>query len=137
MQLRARLELLERVVELLRGTSYMVSEATADDYRVIATLVNARSSPLRIRIEPWLEETDIDPGSRFFVLARGPEGAMEVQLGEDEVTLWAWVGSVVTVVAQGGVVDNYFWEQLPVPEVPVSEQEWFSVPPGRQKFGTP
>ena len=109
----------------------MVAEAEPDDFRIIASFTNTRDRPISLRIEPWLEETEMAPGSRYFVLARGPEGGMAIELGADQVTLWGWVGSIVTAVEEGGEVDESFWRQPPVPTVPDTGRIAFRLPPGR------
>ena len=61
-------------------------------------LANSSQRALTVRLEPWGEEFAIPQGGRFAVEAVGPEGGfLELQWGDDEVTIYGWSGSTVSV----------------------------------------
>jgi hypothetical protein len=65
-------------------------------------LQNARQSRLKVFVEPWGELHLVEPGKQLNVSVRGPIGiapnnALEIHANEDNITLWGWSGSGVTV----------------------------------------
>jgi len=65
-------------------------------------LRNARKSALNVYLEPWGEIYKLSPNKQMQVDAEGPTGVapnnmLEVESGEDSVTVWGWGGSAVTV----------------------------------------
>lgn len=78
----------------------------------IVPLRNDGAKPLTLILEPWGTEHVIAPGARVKIVARGPEGAGELEIvhGTDEVVVWGWSGSRVGIVP----------EQEPAPDRPES-----------------
>ena len=65
-------------------------------------LRNRRKAPVRLRIEPWGEEYTLPAGKTVQVLARGPAGdTIDIEWCADQVTVYAWPGSVVSVLRNG------------------------------------
>jgi hypothetical protein len=61
------------------------------------------------------------PGSKFEVQAVGPEGGfLELVWGNDEVTVYGWTGSMVSILAEGKEVLGSFG--LPAPPLPGSSE---------------
>ena len=65
-------------------------------------LRNRRKRPVELRLEPWGETYVMPAGVTFQIVARGPEGdALEIEWGQDRVTVYGWPGSVVSVLRKG------------------------------------
>lgn len=63
---------------------------------------NRRKSAVKLRLEPWGEQFDIEPGSAVQVVGRGPEGdSIEVVWDAAGVTVFGWPGSVVSILRKG------------------------------------
>jgi hypothetical protein len=65
-------------------------------------LKNSRSSRLTLYLEPWGEVYQLKPGTQVQVQAKGPvasppNNSLEISIDEDNITLWGWSGSGVTV----------------------------------------
>lgn len=89
------------------------------DHMVTIQLVNSRSTDTVVRLEPWADEHIIPQGVTYEVVARGPQGGtLEVEFGDDAVTIWCWEGSVVSLLHEGARVDVRSEEREPVPPVP-------------------
>lgn len=59
----------------------------------------------RLYLEPWGNEFDCPAGVTFQVVGRGPKGdGLELEVGEDVVTIYGWPGSVVSVLRDGMAV---------------------------------
>lgn len=85
------------------------------------SITNDSSRVLAVRLEPWAEELELAPDSKFEVEAVGPEdGFLELVWGDDEVTIYGWTGSTVSVLCEGKVVSRSGW--LPVPPLPGSTE---------------
>ena len=69
------------------------------------------------------------PGAAFGVVARGPEGdVLEVTVGEGQITLGGWPGSVVTLFHHGTGLGAGEWERSPVPSMPPLGIARFALP---------
>lgn len=65
-------------------------------------LRNRRKRPVELRLEPWGERYTMPAGATFQIVARGPEGdSLEIEWGQDAVTVYGWPGSVVSVLRKG------------------------------------
>jgi hypothetical protein len=57
----------------------------------------------------------------FEIVARGPEGdSLEVEFADDQIILYGWLGSVVTLFHKLGASDP---EHTPIPATPRREAE--------------
>jgi hypothetical protein len=83
-------------------------------------LENSQSTSLLLHLEPWGEQYPMEPGSVFEVRAKGPRGdGLYVELGNDEVAVWAWSESSVQLFTQGVELDPGNWPRTKVPDAPV------------------
>jgi hypothetical protein len=96
---------------------------------VVATrLINSRDVAIKFYLEPWGEEYEMPPGAVFHVVARGPEGdALEVAIADEQITVWGWPESVVTLFHEGAELGAGRWERSRVPAMPPLEET--AVPP--------
>jgi hypothetical protein len=57
---------------------------------------------LTFSLEPWGEQYRLAPEETFEIVARGPEGdTLEVEFADDQIILYGWPGSVVTLLHKG------------------------------------
>jgi hypothetical protein len=70
------------------------NDEAAPQARVVVRVGNPSSSSLLVRIEPWAEEVELEPGGSHEALLAGPDPAdVEVRVASSEVTIYGWVGS--------------------------------------------
>lgn len=63
------------------------------------------SRPRQICLEPWGDELQIPADVICEVVARGPESdTLEMHIGDDEVVIYGWPGSIVEVLRGGRVI---------------------------------
>lgn len=75
------------------GTGEETSEIT-----ILLRVKNTRKAEVILYLEPWGEHYAMPPGATFQVMAKGPKGdSLEVEYGEDHITLYGWTGSIVSV----------------------------------------
>jgi hypothetical protein len=100
----------------------MGTHSTASESVVTARLVNAHEVPITFYLEPWGEAYAMPPGAVFEVVARGPHGdGLEVAFAADQITVWAWPGSVVSLSHAGTELGAGNWGRSPVPAMPPVE----------------
>jgi hypothetical protein len=63
---------------------------------------NSRTLPLNLFLEPWGEVHQLGPDKKIRIEAKGPDGRagenmLEIQSGENGLTVWGWEGSGVTL----------------------------------------
>ena len=97
----------------------MAAKTTGAESVVATRLVNSRDVAIQFCLEPWGEQYEMLPAAIFDVVARGPEGdALEVTIGDDQITVWGWPGSVVTLFHNGTELGAGGWRRSPVPSMP-------------------
>lgn len=70
-------------------------------------------------LEPWGDAYPIRPGAAVELVAVGPEGdSLELQVGDDHVTVWAWPGATVRAFQDGAELGPKDGRRPPVPTVP-------------------
>jgi hypothetical protein len=80
----------------------MPGDPEAKEYVTSLRVCNSRSMALTFSLEPWGEQYRLAPEETFEIVARGPEGnSLEVELADDQLILYGWPGSVVTLLHQG------------------------------------
>ncbi len=95
---------------------------------VTTRLVNSRDVAIKFYLEPWGEEYEMPPGAVFHVEARGPQGdALEVAIADQQITVWGWPESVVTLFHEGAELGAGRRGRSPVPSMPPLKEA--SVPP--------
>jgi hypothetical protein len=68
------------------------------EYVTSLRIYNSRSMALTFSLEPWGEQSKLAPEETFEVVARGPEGdSLEVEFADDQIIVYGWPGSVVTL----------------------------------------
>jgi len=84
-----------------------------------AKVTNSRSDEVQFRLEPWGELYAMAPGSAFQVIFTAPTpGLMEVEVGDDHVTVYGWVGSTVRLLHDGTDAGAGMGERGRVPPIP-------------------
>jgi hypothetical protein len=69
----------------------------AKEFATSLRVCNSRSVALTFSLEPWGEQYKLASEETFEVVARGPEGdPLEVELADDQISVYGWPGSVVT-----------------------------------------
>src|SRR5436190_733430 len=77
---------------------------------------NTRDTAVTLFLEPGGADYLLPPGEAFEIRAEGPEGDhLEIDLAPEQISAWAWPGSVVDLW-QNGV--NVSGPSIPVPAVP-------------------
>ena len=85
---------------------------------------NSRSIALTFSLEPWGEQYRLAPEETFEIVARGPEGdSLEVEFADDQIILYGWPGSVVTLFHKGTELGAGDAERIPIPATPRREAE--------------
>ena len=89
-------------------------------YKNSTTISNQSNRPLTLHVEPWGEQIPMPAGSRFQLVAVAKEqGEMEIQFEENDVLVWGWTGSVLTVFSNGKEMGDVPGSERPaVPAVP-------------------
>lgn len=99
----------------------MTNEPGVVEHIVTIRLLNSRSIGIKFYLEPWGEEYEMPPDATFDVVAKGPQGgSLEVEFGDDHITVYGWAGSVVSLFHNGTELGKGLWERSPVPSYPVS-----------------
>ena len=63
-------------------------------------LRTTRRMPLYL--EPWGEEFHCAPGDTLQIVGRGPQSdVLEIEVGDDAITVYGWSGSVVSILRNG------------------------------------
>jgi len=94
----------------------MDTEEQSARQRLILTIRNTRDMPVKFILEPGGADYLLPPGEVFEICAEGPEGDhLEMDFGPEQITAWAWAGSVVDLW-QNGV--NVSGPSTPIPSVP-------------------
>ena len=87
-------------------------------------LANGGHRPVTVYLEPWGEQIILPPDGRFEVKAVGPEGEfLELVWGDDEVTIYGWSWSTISILSEGKEVAGF--SGIPAPPLPgCSEAEF-------------
>jgi hypothetical protein len=94
------------------------------EYVASLRIYNSRSITLTFSLEPWGEQYKLAPEETFEVVARGPEGdSLEVAFADDQIILYGWPGSVVTLFHKGTELGASNAEHTPIPATPCREAE--------------
>lgn len=97
----------------------MPNSSTIQEYTTSLRVSNMHSFPIILHLEPWGEQYTMPPEATFLVVARGPEGdTLEVECAEEQIVLYGWPGSVVTLFHAGKAVDGGTSARAPVPLTP-------------------
>lgn len=65
-------------------------------------LMNSRATELKLVLEPWGEEYAFPSGAGLEVIAQGPRtGFLEFDLGDEQITIFGWPGSVISLYLDG------------------------------------
>jgi hypothetical protein len=72
------------------------------DQHFAIRLSNTRKHRINVYLEPWGEAYALEPNKKLRVDAVGPIGVLpnnilEIESGDDRITIWGWDGSGVTV----------------------------------------
>ncbi len=61
-------------------------------------LTNSNNTGLKVHLEPWGEECEMESGATIEIAAQGPSGdTLEVEYGENVITVYGWSGSTISV----------------------------------------
>lgn len=107
----------------------MGTKAKVADTVVATRLINSRDVSIKFYLESWGEEYEMPAGAVFHVVGRGPQGdALEVAIADEQITVWGWPGSVVTLSHEGAELGAGRWGRSAVPSIPplkeASAQDW-------------
>lgn len=101
------------------GSEHAGNAPTQPNQIVNIRLVNSRSTSVDVYIEPWGDVHTMPPGATFSIVVRGPaDDCLEVEDGDDRITLWGWSGSVVQVFHDGTELGSGLWPRPPAPPTP-------------------
>lgn len=80
---------------------------------------NSRGVPVKFHLEPWGDQYEMAPNIVFEVVAKAAnQGALEIVLGDEHLTVWGWTGSVISVFKEGVELGAGKWKRQPVPPYP-------------------
>ena len=80
----------------------MPGDPEAKEYVTSLRVCNSRSMAITFFLEPWGEQYRLAPEETFEIVARGPEGdSLEVEFADDQIIVYGWPGSVVTLFRKG------------------------------------
>lgn len=90
------------------------------DLAVRVLFENVRSTALEFRLEPWGEQYPMRHGAVFELLVHGPQkdAALQVEHGDDHITVYGWPGSTIRVFDAGTELGAGSGERTRVPAVP-------------------
>ncbi|HEY7546414.1 MAG TPA: hypothetical protein VID27_16110 [Blastocatellia bacterium] len=67
-------------------------------YKSSISIANRTDRGLTFQVEPWGEQIPMPPGTAFQVVAEAKQqGEIEIEYKENDVLVWGWTGSVLTV----------------------------------------
>ena len=76
----------------------MPGDPETKEYVTSLRVCNSLSIALTFALEPWGKQYKLAPEETFEIVARGPEGdSLEVEFADDQIILYGWPGSVVTL----------------------------------------
>ena len=102
----------------------MEADRDGPGYTISFRMRNSRSRELRFYLEPWGEQYKMAPDATLEIVAQGPPAdLLEVELGDDHVTVYGWPGSVVTLFDRRSELGAGLWARTPVPRVPRSNEK--------------
>lgn len=81
------------------GAATARPEGSATEARLRVT--NEHDHPITLVVEPWAEEHLLEPNRSLEVVGSGPPGVFEVSTCKDNVTVYGWSGSTVSVLRDG------------------------------------
>jgi hypothetical protein len=85
-------------------------------YKTSISIENARDKEVIFHLEPWGDQIPMPAGCKFQIFAEAKEqGELEIQYEEDNILVWGWSGSIVSVYCDGQVVSA---GHTAVPSVP-------------------
>jgi hypothetical protein len=94
----------------------MPGDPETKEYATALRVCNSRSRAVTFSLEPWGEQYTLAPAETFDVVARGPEGdALEVEFADDQIILYGWPGSVITLFHKGTELRVGGAEHTPIP----------------------
>ena len=94
------------------------------EYVISLRVCNSRSIVLTFSLEPWGEQYRLAPEETFEIVARGPEGdSLEVAFADDQIILYGWPGSVVTLFHKGTELGAGDSKRTSIPTTPRGEAE--------------
>ena len=92
-------------------------EARSAVYESTKEILNTEPDPLRVWLEPWVEEVVIPPGVAFRFVGLGEQpGELQIERQDKRLVLCSWASSRLTVYHGNEVVWNDVG--MPVPPVP-------------------
>jgi hypothetical protein len=79
-------------------------------------LQNSDKVDMILHLEPWGEQFAMSAGTTLEIIAKGPDGdCLEIVFEDNNVLVYAWTGSVISVFQKGTKV---FSCNIPVPPTP-------------------
>lgn len=83
---------------------------------------NSRANESMLYLEPWGEHYSMAPGTVIQVVVKGPEGdSLEIEYGDDYITLYGWTGSIASVFQDGVELGAGSFERTAVPPLPTQK----------------
>ncbi len=66
--------------------------------KIALRITNSTNNAMTMHLEPWGEERNMKSGTTLKIEAQGPgDGTLEVEYGENTITVYGWSGSTVCV----------------------------------------
>jgi hypothetical protein len=71
-------------------------------YKSTISIINKTERPLTFHLEPWGRQLPMPAGSRFQVVAEAKQqGEIEIEYEENDILVWGWQGSILTIFSNG------------------------------------
>ena len=98
------------------GVTVMPYDPETKEYVTSLRVCSSRSMALTFSLEPWGEQYKLAPEETFEIIARGPEGdSLEVEFADDQIIVYGWPGSVVTLFHKGTELGATDSKHTPIP----------------------
>lgn len=67
-------------------------------YKTSISIENSRDKEVMFHLEPWGDQIPMPAGSKFQIIAEAKDqGELEIQYEEDNILVWGWTGSILSV----------------------------------------
>ena len=71
-------------------------------YKSFISICNRTNKQITLHVEPWGKQIPMPADSSFQVVAEAREpGELEIQYEENDILVWGWTGSILTIFANG------------------------------------
>ncbi len=93
-------------MSVVKGRMMTADQDQQEDVHSRLTVVNRSLQRMMFVVEPWGSAFWMEPREKFEVVAQGPpSGALQLQVGAENIVVLGWPGSFVAVYRDGERLD--------------------------------